>query len=597
MGLWPRGPLLARVAGVGGIVIALAAALSLEGFEGAGVAGAAILWPAPLRWTGMPPYRSDTLAAGLGVWCLLVGGLCLLARGWIAGSTESEVEDDGGSAYRWATGLMTIALLYSLVHTFDLLALAGHVLALAAIAWAQAGWQGHRSVGPGTGRQMIALSMAAACLLGAALLVGRATGGEYGLSNVSLSALTLWPLVLFGLFVIIWSGGVPFTGWSACSHAAASAQGALMQALVVPVPVLVLVLRLQALVTAQALAGTVPSGWAALMSVLGWAGGLTALVAGAGMLVWAGTTRWSALTTAYFSGLVMWALALDNPAGRHAALAVLLAFSLGRATMALAVGTDAEGRVGRLARGIAAASLASAPLTAGFVGVWVLATAVARTTAHPAMGVVVMMVALIGACGLVLGFLSGGAGTAGIRSGAGGLLAVVSALALVLGGAAPALWLRPPGLMAGVAGGSPIVGLSWVGLQDMGLFAPVALLAGGAVVLGALAWLVAVVAGSGVPASGPLLPPALDRVSRATTHTHAGAAGRSPHPPDVLLRNPPALIWWLSLGWLEAGIWGFGSLLGRLGMRSGGLLGRLEGRYYMPLAIILILLALLVVSR
>jgi hypothetical protein len=48
---------------------------------------------------------------------------------------------------------------------------------------------------------------------------------------------------------------------------------------------------------------------------------------------------------------------------------------------------------------------------------------------------------------------------------------------------------------------------------------------------------------------------------------------------------------------LEAGVWGLGVLLGSLGTRLGGLLGRLEGRFYLPLALILVVVALLLASR
>jgi hypothetical protein len=64
-----------------------------------------------------------------------------------------------------------------------------------------------------------------------------------------------------------------------------------------------------------------------------------------------------------------------------------------------------------------------------------------------------------------------------------------------------------------------------------------------------------------------------------------------------LLSNPPPAVWWLSLAWLEGGIYGTGALLARLGERLGGLMRRLEGRYVVPLALVLTLLAVLAVTR
>jgi hypothetical protein len=81
--------------------------------------------------------------------------------------------------------------------------------------------------------------------------------------------------------------------------------------------------------------------------------------------------------------------------------------------------------------------------------------------------------------------------------------------------------------------------------------------------------------------------------------TALGRLGRGNLPPALDLDSfpVPSAVWWLSLVWLEGGVWGFGSLLVRLGTRAGMGLGRLEGRYYLPLALILALVALLAVSR
>ena len=60
------------------------------------------------------------------------------------------------------------------------------------------------------------------------------------------------------------------------------------------------------------------------------AGALTAIVAGAGTIVAAGTPNWPSLLTAHTLGLVTWALGLDTPTGRYAAIAILLAFGAAR---------------------------------------------------------------------------------------------------------------------------------------------------------------------------------------------------------------------------------------------------------------------------
>src|SRR5438128_12183466 len=73
---------LARWVAAAGAGVALAAHLATEGLQGAGVAGASVGWPPFMELierAGGAVYHSDTLAAGLGAWCLLLGGLCLLA--------------------------------------------------------------------------------------------------------------------------------------------------------------------------------------------------------------------------------------------------------------------------------------------------------------------------------------------------------------------------------------------------------------------------------------------------------------------------------------------------------------------------------------
>src|SRR3712207_6582172 len=117
LGFLPRWAVLARIPAMLGAAAALGTALLRESLQGGGLAGAAIPWPQALAWLGEPLYRSDTLSAGLGLWCLLAGGVCLLRIG------------EGNNAPRQlATALLTIATLYSITYTQHLLAFAGQVL-------------------------------------------------------------------------------------------------------------------------------------------------------------------------------------------------------------------------------------------------------------------------------------------------------------------------------------------------------------------------------------------------------------------------------------------------------------------------------------
>jgi hypothetical protein len=495
--------------------------------------------------------------------------------------------------------VLTIATLYSMVHISDLMAYAGHVLFLAVLAWGMANLgetpDAARRTGPGntdSKRQPLTLGLGALSLWAAVLLVGRATGGAYDLSEVSLSAIATWPLVLVALFVVLWLGLSPFTGWSAQGPAGAST--ALVQALVLGIPALVLLLRLQALITSQALGGTVPAGWTAFTTGLMWAGGLTALVAAAGLPVWAGTGRWTALLTAHAMGLALWALALDNPTGRLAAVAILTAFSAGRVALELAGGAMSAHPLDRLSAGTALASLIAAPLTSGFVGIWLLASALSGTQ-RPLLAIGVVAVAILAAGGAILGYMTNEAPQVP-QPRALTALGVAAAGILVLGGVLPAVWLPRLAAASGIAGGRPDLALPWVGVQSGGLLVPLLLMAVGALVVGAVGRLVVAWAGAGVVPSGILLPPALHRTGRLSLTAHR-PTGTAQGTGDGLPGHPPALLWWLSLAWMEAGIWGAGALLGRLGIRAGHLLGRLEGRYYLPLALIAALLAILAAIR
>jgi hypothetical protein len=573
LGLVSRWARVAQVVAPLGMAIALVVALWREGLEGGRVTGRVVGWPQGIDWLGESIYQTDSLSAGLGAWCLIVGALCLL-----------KMAADGDSPWRLAISSLTVGTLYSLVHTDNLLAFVGQVLALALLVWSYRSLDEEVEDAPGYGKQLLALGIGAVLLLGAVLLMGRTMGGDYSLVRMSLSALTVWPLVLLVGFAVMWLGLLPFTGWS--GDGGRGTHPALVQALVVGVPVVTLLLRLEGLLSAQALVGTLPEEWQAFTGTLARLGGLTALVAAAGMLVWAGTSRWTALLTAHAMGLALWGLGLDTPPGRYATLAVLLAYGAARVNSELV-----KDRERTLPEGIAVASLGAAPLTAGFVGVWLLGAALTEA-GRPTMAVALAGIVVLAACGVVLNITlsSNTESKPGRWAEYTRWIGIAGAGALVVGGVFPGLWLPLVGSMASIAGGNPNVTSSWVGLNTGdGTSAPILLVLIGAVIVMGLGWAITALTRARATSSGTLLPTALERL----------AQGRELEatPLMPLLTNPPVAVWWLSLAWLETGIMRVGSLLGTLGIRSGTLLGRLEGRFYLPIAIILALLLVLAITR
>ncbi|HEX8600698.1 MAG TPA: hypothetical protein VF952_19550 [Chloroflexia bacterium] len=578
LGLVPGRGALARwaaVAGAGAALTVLVARVTLD------TVGAAVAWPVWLAWLGEPVYRDDALGAGLGAWCLILGLLCLLKLG-------------GGDDAPWqfANAVAVLAVLFSLAHTDHLLAFAGQLFLMSALLLA--GQTGRGSLLAEYSRSAVGLGLGALLLLGAALLVGRATGGAYSLAGMSLSALTVWPLLLLGGFVVLWLGMPPFTGWSA-RWTGDSASAVLAQSLGIGVPVVVMLLRMQGLVSSQAFAGSVPAAWASLMSVLAWVGATGALVAACGLLVWAGSARWTSMLTAYSLSMALWALSLDNPAGRLAALVILLSYGAARVTLVL-VGEGAS-TWERLARAVAIGSLAFAPLTSSFLGVWLLVSTLSAERSS-SVALVLVGAAVVAACGIVLHHAATGrpapeAASTSLIS----WLGPLAGIAILAGGTMPGLWLPYVARVAEIGGGTPPVRLPWEGMGVGGNFAPVLMLGLGALLIAFLGWVVAALSRSRSEAPGVLLPTGLDRVERAREAAPSGVTNSWEGAARLLIANPPPAIWWLSLAWFEGGVWGFGALLGSLGTRLGGLLGRLEGRFYLPLTLILVLVALLLASR
>jgi hypothetical protein len=596
---------IARGLAMASVVGALGTSLVLEGFrEGAGraVVGAEIA-----GWLGAPIYRSDALAAELGAWVLVIGLLGLLRIGSGAGKQNAPL--------KIATGVGLVTVLYSLAFTVDLRAFAGEALLLVLLVWAfssaeKAGW---------LARQRVALGVGSLLLLGAVLLVGRTTGGEYNLDELSLAALTLWPLVLIVGWALLWLGLAPFTGWSALMG---EADGALVHALALGAPPLALVLRLQALITEGALTGSTPAEWATAMGGLATLGGITALAGGAGALTWAGTPRWRSALTAHWLGMVAWALGLDSPAGRWAALTLFAAYGLGGLALELAKRMPGKAEAYGytwLARTVAGLSLAGAPLTAGFVGLWLLSVGLLETR-NPALAIMLLGAAVLSACGTTLHLAqpatqarevvaSARAAPANSRY---GLVLELAGWAVAgtifLGGILPGLWLPYVEAVAGVAGAGQALGLPWPGVVKDGVVLPLTMLGVGVLVLGMISLVVRAWATSRVSEAGALLPTALERLQDRPMGKHKGGSGTRQEgvgldregdrePEQVFRPAPPAFAWWLSLAWLEGGIFEAGTRLVRLGSAAGRLMERLEGRYFLPLAVLLALLMLLGITR
>ncbi len=602
-GLPARRQWVVRWAAVVGAALALLVSVTAEGMGTASTLGVEVPWPAPLKWLGEPVFRSDALAAGLGAWSLLLGLLCLLKM----------VGEDAAPAQLAASVGLT-ALLYSLAHTDHLLAFAGQLFLLAGLSLLY----GREGGAPADfGRRASALALGACLFLAAALLMGRTTGGAYSLFELSLSTLTFWALLLITGFTVLWLGVPPVIGWSArTGDNLKDPAAALLQVLVVGVPVMALLLRLQGLVSREALVGTVPGNWSGFMAALGWLGATGAVVAAAGILTAAGRTRWTALLTAWAMCLSLWALSLDSAPGRLAALVIFFAYGAGRMLSVLAgrgerSGMPLLGAVPSLAGIIGAASLAAAPLTPAFVGLWLLASALAEGE-HPGLGLLPVGAGILAACGVALHIASIKLGRPSTEANGGRvyntiLLWVGAAFGVagLLGGVLPGLWLPLAARMAAVGGGSASVVTPGQGLAAGDLFLPLPFLALGTLLLSALGWLLSAWARSRAEGigGGVLLPAGLAQLGPAEIerevqdNTAQPTKGAGVVSPLASLVNPSSAVWCLSLLWLEEGVWGFGVVLGRLGVRFGGLLGRLEGRFYLPLALILALIALLVASR
>ncbi|MEP6774622.1 MAG: hypothetical protein ABJA50_03420 [Chloroflexota bacterium] len=582
----------AWIVSVVGVAAALGLSLVLEGMGS--VAGKAVVGAEITSWLRTPIYRSDALSSGVGAWCLALGIVALIKIG-------VRPKEHTPGLLAMSTG--AIATLYSLAATMDLRAFAAQVLLLALFVWGLYGWDDTTRSGDNF-LSRVSLGAGALLLLAAILLMGRTTGGEYNLSALSLSALTIWPLALIVGFAFCWLGLSPFTGWSAVRSAQTNQTAAtLAHVLALGVPPVLLILRLQALVTQGALTGSTPAEWAGAMSALVVLGGLTTVAGGASVLLWAGTARWPAALTAFYMGLITWALGMDNPAGRWAALVLLASYGVARMALQLAGRDDDE--LSSLARAVAGLALAGAPLTTGFLGLWILSGALVEARS-PQLAIILLGGALMAACGTAL-HVASTAKRHPVLDRPGkrykvltSLIAILLAVVSIAGGVLPGLWLPQVETMADIAGRGRRLDAPWTGLTFASDNLPIALPAVGALVLVLVGLLLRMWARSRVVESGVLLPTALARMQSSTpggvappkVDTTPGVQAANP-----FVAPPPASIWWVSLIWLERGIYGAGASTARAGMRIGSLLGRLEGRYFLPLALLLTLLILLAITR
>ena len=156
---------------------------------------------------------------------------------------------------------------------------------------------------------------------------------------------------------------------------------ALSRALLVPLPAVYLALRLG---TDLAPAGAaLPSAWATAWTLLAAGGALAVLPA---LAAWgAPAARRAALSAAALWGSTAWALGLHTALGNAAAAVLLLATAAG-----LLLGDPRYGGW----RGVGAAGLSGLPLLAGFPGLWLLAAALGQA-GRPALGLLPLLIAVV----------------------------------------------------------------------------------------------------------------------------------------------------------------------------------------------------------
>jgi hypothetical protein len=506
--------------------------------------------------------RLDDLAWGGAL--ILLGGLALwlIIGGLAAGPGRGRVHPAWGVAAALAAGLALLNVVLAADAVFLALswlaaALAVYAVNLLALADEDADAGAARRLLPGLG----AMLAAGTGVLLAALAAARVGAGGYDLAALPWPALGDGPaLVLVGV-LLVQLGQLPLLG--ASLHGAAISRGVL-----VPLPALYLALRLWDIGIRTP--GSLVPAWATAWAVLAVGG---ALGGGAALLAWGAQPpdRRLALASAAHWGLVVWGLGLATPLSRTAAITLALATALGH------LGLDS--RLGRW-RLAALASLGGVPLLAGFGGVWLLGQAL-----PPGLRLVALGVVLGGTAALLPGFAA-----APRRPALAGIVGGVIATGLLAAGVLPG-WTLLPGAVALVGALPPGVlavpdwGLAGLGGPGMGAWpaAALAALLGLALAAGLyLAW-----RRRGAP---PPLPGWAWRIDDDALVPVAQALliDRPPLPsavPGDAPAPPPTLGAQLTTA-LARGL----SLLGQALVAA-------EGRYYLLFTVLMLLLALLALTR
>ncbi len=517
------------------------------------------------RWFAAPggdvalKLISDSLSQPFALVTLVLGGLALL--GSIGGA-------HGNGFYPFA--LLLIAALLGIYLAADLL--------LAVLAWsvaASAGWlltvnSGARSEAQG---RAVGATMAGLLLLGGVAYLGRLNGGQLDYAAlVPATVIATAPLALLLAGILLGAAQYPLL-WVASDEARPHwANRALVYGLGLGLPEVYLVLRVQQLAAAGNF--SLPDWWFTSLAIVG---GLTALLGAAFALHVRAGDAFTALAVSG-SGLVFWAISLHSPTANAAAL--LLAIGLASARVTLAIGLASTQRLTAIVGGL---TLALLPPFGGFIGLWLLFNVALQQGNRLGLFLIggVVLLTLPAAAALI-------AGSRGVADppeeaqpsrrlpAIAPLLALLglAGFSLALGLASPLLdWLAPPTLAPLITlSAQSQAGLSITVTGGQWLALPAAL----ALALGLLLWL------------------GLIFRARATTTPAPEAGGMAA--PDVLASLD---LYLRPLHWLQPSTWaGWLALAG--GYAEGGMahLDRvLEGRYYLLVTALLLLVALLVISR
>ncbi len=491
---------------------------------------------------------------------LILGGLALL------GSIGSEKHGDGFYSF----ALLLLTGLLGLYLASDLL--------LAVLAWsvaASAGWlltvnSGGRSEAQG---RAVGATLAGLLLLGGVAYLGRLNGGRLDYAAlVPATVIATAPLALLLAGILVGAAQYPLL-WAASAEARPHwASRALVFGLGFGLPQVYLMLRVQQLAASGNL--SLPNWWFTILVIVG---SLTALL-GAAFALQAGTSDAFTALAVSGSGLTFWAFGLHTPGATLAALLLAIGLAIGRVVLAtsLSIGQQLTAIVGGL-------TLALLPPFGGFIGLWLLFNDVLQQGNRAGLFLIaaVVLLTLPAAASLVAGVRRVAApldqpSTTHRLPAIAPLIALtgLAGISVTLSLTAPLVaWLVSPALAPLVSGD----------VQAQVSFSRTAT-GGQWLALAVAIWL----------AAGLLLWLALMFRARAATALAPEAEGMAA--PDVLA---PLDLYLQPLRWLQPSIW-VSWLTWAGGYAEGGLarLDRvLEGRYYLLVTALLLLVALLVISR